>query len=141
VRFLVVDASFVLNLILAGPSRARARSLATEWKATGYMLCAPTLWVYEITSVLCKSVHFADLPDEEGRRALAIAHTMGVRLFPPDIAQSRLAYDWTQRLGRAAAYDSFYLALSETLRCEFWTADRRLHNAINLPWLHLLGEA
>ena len=140
-RFLVVDASFVLRLILAGPLQARSRVLTTEWKTAGYVLCAPTLWVYEVTSALCKLVHFAELSDEEGRRALAVAHALNVRLFPADIAQSRLAYDWTARLQRAAAYDSFYLALAQTLQCELWTADKRLHNAVNLRWVRWVSEA
>ncbi len=41
------------------------------------------------------------------------------------------------RLNRAAAYDSFYLALAESLGCELWTADQRLHNAVDLPWVRL----
>jgi hypothetical protein len=34
-----------------------------------------------------------------------------------------------------AAYDSFYLGLAERLGCELWTADRRLRNAVDLPWV------
>jgi len=141
VRFLVVDASFVLKLILADPLQPRANSLTAGWKTAGLALCAPTLWAYEVTSVLSKLVHSGELSDEEGRRALTVAHALGVRLFPADSAQCRLAYDWTTRLRRAAAYDSFYLALAQTLRCELWTADKRLHNAVNLAWVHWLGEA
>ena len=42
---------------------------------------------------------------------------------------------------RAAAYDSFYLALAEGLDCELWTADERLHNAAGVAWVKLLEEA
>ncbi|MFQ5613908.1 MAG: type II toxin-antitoxin system VapC family toxin [Anaerolineae bacterium] len=42
---------------------------------------------------------------------------------------------------RAAAYDSYYLALAETLGCELWTADRRLHNIVDLPWLHWVSDS
>jgi predicted nucleic acid-binding protein len=51
--------------------------------------------------------------------------------------QVELAYDWTLRLKRAAACDSFYLALAETLHCELWTADQRLANAADVPWVHV----
>jgi predicted nucleic acid-binding protein len=44
-------------------------------------------------------------------------------------------------LNRAAAYDSFYLALAETLQCELWTADRRLRSAIDLPWVRWAGSS
>ena len=49
-----------------------------------------------------------------------------------------LAYDWTLRLRRAAAYDSFYLALAETLGVDLWTTDRRLRTAVDLPWVQAL---
>ena len=40
------------------------------------------------------------------------------------------------------AYDSFYLALADLMRVPFWTADRRLYNAVRgeLRWVHLLDE-
>jgi predicted nucleic acid-binding protein len=60
-----------------------------------------------------------------------------VRLVPPDAAQATLAYDWTLRLNRAAAYDSFYLALAETLGADLWTTDRRLSAAVGLPWVRV----
>jgi predicted nucleic acid-binding protein len=44
-------------------------------------------------------------------------------------------------LNRAAAYDSFCLALAEAMQCELWTADRRLVNAVNLPWVRLGGAS
>jgi predicted nucleic acid-binding protein len=66
-----------------------------------------------------------------------------VRLFIPDIDQNRRAFEWTLRLKRASAYDSFYLALAHELECNFWTADKRLFNALKearLDWLHWIEE-
>ena len=34
-----------------------------------------------------------------------------------------------------------YLALTESLGCELWTADRRLCNAVDLPWVRLAEES
>jgi len=132
---LVVDASFAFRLILPGPQQGQFQSLVTQWMDDGYELVAPTLWVYEMTSALCKVVRFSELLPKEGRRALALAQRLEMQLLPPDDDQIRLAFDWTIRLNRAAAYDSFYLALAETLKCELWTADKRLYNAVNLPWV------
>lgn len=38
-------------------------------------------------------------------------------------------------------HDAHYLALAQTLDCEFWTADERLYNAVRdqLPWVRWLG--
>ncbi len=52
----------------------------------------------------------------------------------------RLAFDWTVRLNQAAAYDSFYLALAEALRCELWTADQHLYDAVGQPWVRWVGS-
>ena len=56
-------------------------------------------------------------------------------MIPPDALLAQAAFEWTLRLNRAAAYDRFYLALAETLGCELWTADTRLRNAADLPWV------
>jgi predicted nucleic acid-binding protein len=134
---LVVDAGIALKLVLPGPDQARLRALADEWRRDGAALVAPDLWLYEVTSALAKAVHFEVLTEDEGRRALGLLHRLDVRLVPPDATQVVLAYDWTRRLRRAAAYDSFYLALAETLGADLWTTDRRLHAAVDLPWVRV----
>jgi predicted nucleic acid-binding protein len=139
-KSLVVDASFAFKLILPGPRQAHFRELMTRWKQDSYEVYAPTLWAYEMTSALCKVVHFGQLRPDEGTRALALAQGLDVRLIPPDDTQARLAFDWTMRLNRAAAYDSFYLALAETLGCELWTTDRHLYNAVAQPWVRLVSD-
>jgi predicted nucleic acid-binding protein len=140
-KSLVVDASFAFKLILPGARQASSQGLVTEWKRAGYRLCAPTLWIYEITSALCKAVHFAALTPDQGQRALMLALKLDVQPVPPDDVQARLAFDWTVCLKRAVAYDSFYLALAETMECELWTADKRLCNAVDQPWVRWAGES
>jgi len=131
----VVDASFAFQLVLPAPRQPSFQEQARQWKQDGYDLCAPALWLYEMTSALCKTVRLGDLAPVEGQRALALALRLGVHLIPPDDAQAQSAFAWTLRLNRAAAYDSFYLALAEALQCELWTADRHLRSAANLPWV------
>jgi predicted nucleic acid-binding protein len=111
----------------------------TRWQAEGQGLCAPSLWLYELTSALAKASRFEALTGEEAHQALEQAYALGVRLFPPDATQARAALVWTLRLKRAAAYDSFYLALAESLGCDLWTADRHLANAAGVPWVHAIG--
>jgi predicted nucleic acid-binding protein len=40
------------------------------------------------------------------------------------------------------AYDTAYLALAQLRNCEFWTADKRLFNAVSgeLDWVRWLGD-
>ena len=140
-KSLVVDASLTFKLLLPDPQRAAVQKLVTGWERDGYTLCAPTLWVYETTSALCKMMNLRKLAPDKGQRALTSAQGLGVQLIPPDDAQTRLALDWTVRLRRTAAYDSFYLALAETLRCDLWTADKRLRNAVNQPWVRWIDDS
>jgi len=136
-RYLVVDASFCIRLFLPGPQRDAFRSRLEGWLQDGYELCAPELWLYEMTTALCKGVFFGMLTPEEAERSLPLMHELGVRLIAPDPEQTRLAFGWTRRLNRAAAYESFYLALAEAMDCALWTADRHLVNAVSLPWVQL----
>lgn len=48
---------------------------------------------------------------------------------------------WLLRLDRAAAHDSFYLALAEELECDLWTADRHLVGAVDVAWVRVAGAS
>ncbi len=137
----IIDASFALWLLLPGPYQEECQSLVTRWQMKKRQLCAPTLWIYEITSALSKGVYLGQIDRSEGQQALTLAQQLGVQIFPPDGLQTKLAFDWTMKLQRASAYDSFYLALAQTLRGELWTADKRLTNAVNAPWIRLIPDA
>jgi predicted nucleic acid-binding protein len=64
---------------------------------------------------------------------------LGVELIVPNENQTQKAFMWTRQLNQVAAYDSFYLALAESLGCEFWSADKKLANAVGQPWVRLAG--
>lgn len=136
----VIDAGVVFNLLVPNPQRSYIQQLFRRWSQEDCRLCAPALWLYEVTSIFTKSVQFGSLNEEEARSGLSIVYRMGVQLIEPDEDQSRRAFDWTRRLGRAAAYDSFYLAAAEQRGCDLWTADRRLVNAVNQSWTKLAAE-
>jgi predicted nucleic acid-binding protein len=137
---LVLDACFTLRLLLPGPAQELYLDKVNSWQQENLILCAPALWLYEITSALNKAVYLQELTEREGREALGLALKLGVQLVPPDAELAGLAFDWTLRMNQAAAYDSFYLALAEGLECELWTADQRLANAAAVPWVHAFPE-
>jgi len=139
-KSLVVDASLAIRLILPDPHRSALRGRMERWLQEGYHLVAPDLWLYEMTTALCKAAFFGLITAEEAENSLPLVSELAIQLVAPDPEQARLAFAWTQRLNRAAAYDSFYLALAGSLGCELWTADRRLHNAVGLPWVRLAIE-
>jgi len=140
-KLAIVDASLVIKAIL--PNSENAASQAVLAHLHNVQLAAPALWVYEITSTFAKAVHFGQITEEEGGLAIRQALALGVQIILPDETQSLLAYQWTLKLNRAAAYDSFYLAIAEVLEADFWTADQRLIRSLEtekLKWLHWVGE-
>jgi predicted nucleic acid-binding protein len=138
----VIDASFAIRAALPGVLQAPLQGLLAEWLRNGDTVYVPTLWRYETTSALSKGVHFKELTEEEAQRALVLIGGLKVEMVVPDVRLAQKAFDWTLRLRRAAAYDSFYLALAETAGDGLWTADERLHNAVRplVPWVRWAGE-
>jgi predicted nucleic acid-binding protein len=137
----VIDARLVLKALLPNPETARCQAVLAYLQGTH--LVAPALWVYEVTSTLAKTAHFKQITAEECRDALRQAMELDVQIIPPDAAQSSRALEWTLHLKRAAAYDSFYLAIAEALQAPLWSADRRLVNSFEQErpgWLHWAGE-
>ena len=142
IKSLVVDASFVMRSVLPGPLRERVKALLAGWQNRGDTIQVPALWYYEITSALSKSVYFKEFDRDQAEEMLALITEFDFAVMAPDAAQVQRAFDWTLRLRRAAAYDSFYLALAETTSDGLWTADERLYNATKpfVPWVHWAGD-
>lgn len=136
--YLVVDASLAYKLIVPDPYQAYYEELWSGWKQGQREFLAPTLWAYELASALSKMAHFGHLTAGQAQQGIAAAFGLGVQLVPPDADLAAQALRWSRRLQRAAAYDSFYLALAERLGCELWTADKGLAHAANVPWLRLV---
>jgi predicted nucleic acid-binding protein len=134
----VVDASFTFRLLLPNPQQTTVRGHVDQWIRDGKILAAPTLWLYEMASALVKTVHFGDLSQDEGRRNLVRLQSFPLALIAPDARLTEAAYNWSRQMQRANAYDAFYLALAQALDSELWTADRRLANAVQQPWVHSL---
>lgn len=137
----VIDASAAIKGILPNPLQAHCLMLVQTF--ADVQPAAPALWAYETTSVIAKAVHFGEINEKEARQALEKLNSLGVRLFISDAEQNRAAFKWTLRLKRASAYDSYYLVLAQAMECHFWTADKRLFNALqdaHLSWVHWIEE-
>ncbi|MFQ6099728.1 MAG: type II toxin-antitoxin system VapC family toxin [Anaerolineae bacterium] len=78
---------------------------------------------------------------QEGDAVLREALETDVKLIYPD-GLHRQAWEPATRFNCPTAYDAHYLALAEMFDCEFWTADRRLYNAVKeeLHWVKYLGD-
>ena len=135
------DASLALKLVLPEPDSALARALWEEWKAEHTLVIAPTLWEYEVTSVIRNRVHRGQLPPDIEEEVFTTLHELPVQLMAPT-GLHRRAWELARHFDRSAAYDAHYLALAEMAGCPFWTADERLFNTVReeLDWVRWLGD-
>jgi predicted nucleic acid-binding protein len=137
-----VDASLVVNWLIAGPYSNEAARLLHIWQLNEVELVAPSLIVFEVTSTLRRSVYLKQIPFPQGDAAFETFLKLPVRTSPlREVVQ--LSWQLSKRLNLPRAYDSAYLAVAQLNRCEFWTADRRLYNAAHptFPWVRWIEEA
>jgi predicted nucleic acid-binding protein len=135
---LCVDANLVIRLV-ADPDDAVVRQLWQQWDADRRLIAAPSLLYYEVSNALYR-YHRADMMSlATVQLALKAAISLPVRLYSEPTLHPR-ALDLAARFALPAAYDAHYLALTDWLDGEFWTADRRLADIVQeeLSWVHVV---
>jgi predicted nucleic acid-binding protein len=140
---LVVDANIVAALALPVPYSPQAAARMTAWSEAQETLIAPTLFEYEIVSVIRRWVSSGGIePALVSELLQELLDTRIITLAPtPDLHRQALAF--AERIGQSKAYDGQYLALAARENAAFWTADRRLAAAAQqagLTWVHWVGE-
>ena len=139
----VVDASLALKWVLSEADSNTAITLLQRWNTDNMEIIAPALFTYEATNILYRQVVTDKLSYEEVKKLLTKLLSIGILLnFAEHREISIRAMELSHRFGLPAAYDAHYLALAEHEKCEYWTADSRLCNAVKdkLPWVRQLSE-
>ena len=140
--YTVIDASLFIKAHIMNADQTQCLSVFNKLKNS--KLIVPTLWFYEVTSVIAKIVYLKQINEEESKSILKQAMALDVEVIEPDELQNSLALEWAFRLKRGSAYDCFYLAISDSLEVPFWTADKRLYNSLldqKSNWIHWIYEA
>lgn len=140
---LVLDANLAVRALVATARREPAVELIARAHEEEILLLAPSLWVAEVTSAFRKMVYRKILAPEEADIALSDLPSLGVEVFPMDLALARQALAWAERLGQIRAYDAFYLALAEREDAILWTGDGPLANRVRqlgIDWVRFLEE-
>ncbi|HYT44708.1 MAG TPA: type II toxin-antitoxin system VapC family toxin [Methylomirabilota bacterium] len=139
----VVDASLALKWVLSEADSSTAITLLQRWNTDKMEVIAPALFTYEATNILYRQVVTDKLTYNEVKKLLTKLFSIGILLnFEQHREISLRAMELSHRFGLPAVYDAYYLALAEHKKCEYWTADSRLCNAVRdkLPWVRQLGE-
>jgi predicted nucleic acid-binding protein len=139
----VIDGSVALATALPLPCSADADRRVDGWRTERATMAAPILWAYEVMTGLRRAAWEKMIDDARLEQVLGLVEAMELELVYPSAALNRVALDWAARLGQSKAYDGHYLAVAEHLGAQFWTADRRLANALaerGVGWTHWIGE-
>ncbi|NKE73629.1 type II toxin-antitoxin system VapC family toxin [Candidatus Manganitrophus noduliformans] len=124
-----VDASFALKLVIPEPESEDVAAMWEEWQTTGRNVVSPWLFAFEVLAVLRRKVFRKELSSTEGRRAWEILSDLAIELRHHDALWIK-AWELASKYDRPTTYDTAYLALAHLVKCELWTADRRLVNAV-----------
>jgi predicted nucleic acid-binding protein len=136
---IVVDASYLVRLLLPWEQNTSFLDRFTKWRRDRVDICAPDLLVAEVTSVIQQAVYRHWITESEGQVAIEHLFRLDVRIVPSDQGLCTSALAWASRLGQSKAYDGFYLALTERVAGNLWTADERLVNSVSqlgVSWVH-----
>jgi predicted nucleic acid-binding protein len=139
----VVDASLALKWVLSEADSNTAIALLQTWNTDKMEIIAPAQFTYEATNILYRQIVTNKLSYEEVKKLLTKLLSIGILLnFVQHREISIRAMELSHRFGLPAAYDAHYLALAEHEKCEYWTADARLWNAVadKLPWVRRLSD-
>ena len=138
---IVVDASLAVKWLVEEEGSGTAAALAQFWRNEGTKLVAPPLMAIEVANALHRRVVRGELSVADAARLLENLLTSGIELRE-NPALLRRTLELANQIRQGAVYDSYYLALAESLGCELWTADEKFFRAAVpvAPNVHRLGE-
>ncbi len=116
---IVVDASAVVELLLASPTGARVSERILNPDET---VCAPHLLDLEVTQVLRRYNLSGDLESSRASEALQDFLDLPIERYPHDLFLNRI---WQMR-HNVTAYDAAYIALAEAVDAVLLTTNARL---------------
>jgi len=140
---IVVDSNIVAALLLPLPYSPQAISMIEFWRHSGERLIAPTLFEYEIATLVRRLTLYDKLERTQMLSALGRLLSTGLITIPPTRPLHEEALELAARIGQSKACDAQYLALASREDAPFWTADRRLANAAQaagLGQVHWVGD-
>ena len=134
-----VDASLALTLVLPDERSEHVEDLWSRWQREQITPFGPPLLYAEVPSVLRQAVFHGRLTSQAGDVAFQDFCDLGITISTRTYLHI-LAWDLAKAHNRPRAYDTMYLAAAQAEGCDLWTGDRRLVNAVDLPWVRWLGQ-
>ena len=139
---IVTDASLLVKLLVIEQFSDQAERLVKFWAATGIRMAAPDFIHAEVASALYKKMSARIISLDKAMELMTRFYAMDID-FQQSSPLHRRAMELALELGQRMPYDSHYLALAESLDCDFWTADQPFYRAArpNHPRVQWIGNA
>ena len=123
----VVDASVAVKWLVSELDSDIAEQLLRQWARDNVEIAAPMMILTEVSNALFKKVRMQVISSSDVGRLLDQFMDSGIT-FQESVTMHQMAIGLALRLGEQDSYDCHYLALAESLDCEFWTADRAFYD-------------
>jgi len=124
----VIDAGFLLKILLPEDKSERAEELWKSWIKNSIKVVAPTLIVFEVSSVLRNKLYRGIIENGDAKELINQIKYLDLTLiYTEDLLD--LAWEIGTILKTSVLYDCFYIALSQFLDTTLWTTDRKLYNS------------
>ena len=138
----VIHASLVMQLLVAKQFSTQAIQITDLWRAMGIRMAAPDFIHAEVISALYKKIPAGIISINLAVDLVTEFYQMDINIYPASLLHQR-AIELALELGQRMPYDSHYLALAESLNCDFWTADRPFYRAAqpHHPRVQWIGNA
>lgn len=124
-----IDANIAVKIVVKKQLSEKAKFLISDAFDTEIRLIAPHFFDAEIYGAVRNKVYSSELTIEEGDIAFEDLKCIPVELLPTTHLRNR-AWEIAKRFRLRWLYDAFYVALAESRKCIFWTADIELYNAV-----------
>ena len=124
----VVDTSVAFKLLVPEPVSHIAEEIWNVWMANEVRIAVPAVFVGELANAMHRSIVEGETTLDSGIEGTEEMLRMDIEIY--DLTPlTRRALQIASLIRQGAVYDSYYLALAESLDCELWTADDRFQRA------------
>jgi predicted nucleic acid-binding protein len=139
--FVCVDASVAVKWVLPEEQSAEALLLYQNAIDEGTQVVGPPHLPVEVANAIWRRGARRLLMIDEARQALSRFNELHVGLAIPSGLLVR-SFDLAREFDAHAVYDATYVALAELLKCDLWTADAKLLNALGTkaPQVKWIGD-
>lgn len=138
---LVIDAAVAVKLVLPEEFSSRAHELIESAITAGRRVIGPPLLSVEVASAIYTQRRNDEISGGEADAAMSAFLRLGIEAIAP-AGLDRAAFAFTRAHRLRTVHTAYYLALSQMLGTQLWTADRALFKSASsvAPWVCWIGD-